>query len=83
MTVELGIILSLIGCIVAVAGFYIGQKKSSKDDGIELGTFMGEIRTEIASIKTMINELKSDHKEVDTKIKDAIIEHENRYHKKG
>lgn len=45
------------------------------------GTFMGEMRTEISSIKEMINELKSDHKEVDGKIKEAIIEHENRFHK--
>lgn len=48
------------------------------------GTFMGEIKAEINSIKEMINELKSDHKEVDKKIKDAILEHENRFHlKKG
>ena len=32
------------------------------------GTFMGEIKAEINSIKEMINELKSDHKEVDKKI---------------
>ena len=31
----------------------------------------------------MINELKSDHKEVDGKIKEAIIEHEKRFHRKG
>lgn len=36
MTVELGIILSLIGCIVAVVSFVIGQKKSGKDDGMTL-----------------------------------------------
>ena len=46
------------------------------------GQFIGEMRSEIASIKEKIDELKSDHKEVDKKIKDAIIEHENRYHKK-
>lgn len=40
MTVELGIIVSLIGCILGVVGFVIGQKKSGKDDGLSLGTFM-------------------------------------------
>lgn len=45
------------------------------------GTFMGEMRAEISSIKGMINELKSDHKEVDGKIKEAIAEHVRAYHK--
>lgn len=45
------------------------------------GSFMGEMRAEIASIKEMINELKSDHKEVDGKIKEAIAEHVKAYHK--
>lgn len=45
------------------------------------GQFMGEIRTEINSIKEMINELKSDHKEVDGKIDKAIAEHIQAYHK--
>lgn len=29
----------------------------------------------------MIEDLKADNKEVDNKIKDAIVEHELRYHK--
>ena len=40
MTVEIGIIFSLIACIIGVAGFIVGQKKSSKDDGLSLGEFM-------------------------------------------
>ena len=82
MTIELGIIISLVGCIIGIVSFIIGQKKSSKDDGMSLGAFMGEIKAEINSIKEMINELKSDHKEVDGKIKEAIVEHENRFHSK-
>ena len=83
MSIEIGIVYTTITLILAVAGFYIGQKKSSKDDGMTLGQFIGEMRTEIASIKEMINELKSDHKEVDGKIKDAIAEHVKVYHKWG
>ena len=81
MTIEIGIIISLIGCIIGIVRFIIGQKKSGKDDGMELGTFMGEIKAEIANIKDMITELKNDHKEVDDKIKDAILEHIRAYHK--
>jgi hypothetical protein len=82
MTVEIGIIVSLVGCIIAIVSFIIGQKKSGKDDGLELGNFMGMIKTEIANIKEMITELKNDHREVDTKIRDAIQQHEDTYHKK-
>ena len=46
------------------------------------GNLCGEIKAEIANIKDMIEELKSDHKEVDVKIRDAILQHENIYHKK-
>lgn len=80
MTVELGIIISLVGCIIGIVSFIIGQKKSSKDDGLELGTFMGMIKTEIANIKEMITDLKNDHKEVDEKIDKAILDHEKRFH---
>ena len=51
MTIEIGIIISLIGCIIAVVSFIIGQKKSGKDDGLQMGEFMGMIKTEIANIK--------------------------------
>jgi hypothetical protein len=40
MTIEIGIIISLIGCLVGVVSFILGQKKSSKDDGLSLGKFM-------------------------------------------
>ena len=83
MTIEIGIIISLIGCIIGIVSFIIGQKKAGKDDGMELGRFIGEIRTEINNIKEMITELKNDHKEVDVKIKEAIQQHEDTYHKKG
>ena len=36
MTIEIGIIVSLIGCIIAVVSFIIGQKKSGKDGGMTL-----------------------------------------------
>ena len=45
------------------------------------GTFIGEIKAELNNIKEMINELKSDHKEVDGKIDKAIEDHVKAYHK--
>ena len=58
MTIEVGIIISLIGCIIAVVSFIIGQKKAGKDDGLELGEFMGMIKTEIANIKRYDRRIK-------------------------
>ena len=81
MTIEIGIILALISGIIGIVSFFIGQKKASKDDGMELGAFMGEVKAELANIKEMITELKNDHKEVDDKIKDAINDHEKRFHR--
>ena len=82
MTVEIGIIISLIGCIIGIVSFILGQKKSSKDDGLSMGKFMGEINAKIANIENMITELKNDHKEVDVKIKEAIQQHVETYHSK-
>lgn len=84
MTIELGIIISLVGCIIGIVSFIIGQKKSSKDDGMELGSFIGEIKTELNNIKEMITELKGDMKkfpaDVQEKIDRAISDHEKRFH---
>lgn len=58
MTIEIGIILSLITCLVAVISFIIGQKKAGKDDGMQMGEFMGMIKTEIANIKRYDRRIK-------------------------
>ena len=36
MTIEIGIIISLIGCLIGIVSFIIGQRKSGKDDGMTL-----------------------------------------------
>lgn len=41
MTIELGIIISLVSIVITAAGFIIAQKKSSKDDGMSLRYFHG------------------------------------------
>lgn len=41
MTVEIGIIISLVTAIIGIISFIIGQKKSSKDDGMSLRYFYG------------------------------------------
>lgn len=83
MTVELGVIISLISVILAVTSFVFARKKENKTDGFEMGSFFGEIKSEIGNIKTMIEELKEQTKnmpkEIDSKISRAIHEHEIHY----
>lgn len=79
MTIELGVGLSVISVLVAIASFAMNSKKNNKTDGFELGKFMGEMKSEIGSIKELIEELKRDNKEVDDKIIKAIREHEIHY----
>ena len=40
MTIEIGIITTLITTIIGIVGFVIGQRKSGKDDGLQMGKFM-------------------------------------------
>ena len=79
MTLDIGVVLSIISVIVAVSSLLMNNKKTNKTDGFELGKFMGEMKSEIGSIKELIEELKKDNKEVDDKIIKAIREHEIHY----
>lgn len=79
MQIEIGTVLSVLAGIVAVSSFVMSFKKNNKTDGFELGKFMGEMKSEIGSIKEGIEELKKDNKEVDEKIAKAIHEHETHY----
>ena len=58
MTVELGIIISLIGCIIGIVSFIIGQKKAGKDDGMELGTFIRRNKNRNSQYKIYDNGIK-------------------------
>ncbi len=40
MTVELGVVISIVSVAIAVASFLFGRKKENKTDGFELGQFM-------------------------------------------
>lgn len=76
MTLEIGVFLSVISVIVTVSNLIMNSKKANKTDGFELGKFMGEMKSEISSIKGLIEELKKDNKEFDDKMAKAIHEHE-------
>lgn len=79
MTVEIGAIISITSLAIAIASFLFARKKENKTDGFELGKFMGEMKSQIGSIKELIEELKKDNKEVDERMVKAIREHELRY----
>lgn len=83
MTIEVALVFSFISLCVGILSFLFARKKENKTDGFEMGSFFGEIKSEIGNIKTMIEELKeqmkSMPKEIDSKISRAIHEHELHY----
>ena len=77
------ILIGAAGLILAALTFFLGQKKSSVDDGQKLGEFMGEIRADIRNIKHDIEEIKRDKQNVQDSIDRAIKQHEVQYHNRG
>lgn len=56
MSIEIGILIAIIGCVISVATFYIGRQSHAKTKGQE----WGEVRTNINFIKEDLGEIKTD-----------------------
>jgi hypothetical protein len=78
----ISILIAALGVVVAIASFYIGQKKSNTDDGRKLGEFMGEIRADIRHIKDDIRTIREDRNNIINDISMAIKQHEKIFHGK-
>ena len=83
MNINVTILIAVLGLILSVATFFIGQKRASQDDGQEFGEFMGEIRADIRNIKDDIKDIKEDRKRFTDEIDKAINEHVKAYHNKS
>ena len=59
MTLDITILISIIGCAVAVATFFIGRTTAAKTAGKQDGTML----TEIGYIKANTDEIKAEQKE--------------------
>lgn len=85
-TSTIAVVIAAVSAIVSVVSALSNQKKNNNDDGLKLGEFMGEIRTDIKNIKETIQSIKDNHAEdrdaMNDAIKWAITEHEKIYHGK-
>lgn len=81
MNINITVLIAVLGLILSVITFFVGQKKASADDGQEFGEFMGEIRADIRNIKEDIKEIKNDRERLKDEIDHAISEHVKAYHK--
>ena len=59
MTLDITILISVIGCAVAVGTFFIGRTTAAKSAGKQDGTML----TEIGYIKANTDEIKAEQKE--------------------
>ena len=83
MNINVTVLIAVLGLILSVITFFVGQKKASADDGQEYGEFMGEIRADIRNIKDDIKEIKNDRERLKNEIDHAINEHVKAYHGKA
>lgn len=63
MTIELGVILTLVSVAIAVAGFYVGRRSETK----QAGKSEGVILTDIGYIKSGVDDIKRKQAEQDEK----------------
>lgn len=59
MTIEIGLIFALVGCIIGVITFFVGRQSAAKKDGEQWGSFTSEIRGDISNIKDNVSEIKA------------------------
>lgn len=59
MTIEIGLLIALVGGIIGVATFFIGRQTAAKKDGEQWGEFKAELKTDITYIKRDVGEIKS------------------------
>lgn len=70
MTIELGIMLTLIGGAISVATFFIGRQSAAKSEGKQAGT----LESDVSYIKKTVDELKLDLKEANIPYMKSAIE---------
>jgi hypothetical protein len=60
MTIELGILIAVISCVLAVAGFFSGKMTAAKKDTHEKAVTMTELKKDIEALTNAVtNEIKA------------------------
>lgn len=86
MTIELGVLIAIIGCAIGVAGFIKGIKKDTKDDVKDesnQNVRLAEFKVTLDSIKNSTDDTRIDVKEINRNINDmntrlVLVENSNK-----
>lgn len=85
MTIELSVLIAVIGCALSVGTFFIGRVTAAKSSGQQTGqvlTELGYIKKGIDGLERDIKEIKRQYTDLDvrvSKLEEAI----RIYHKEG
>ena len=85
MTVEITVLIAVIGCALSVGTFFIGRTTAARDDGRENGqvlTELGYIKKGIDGLEKDIKEIKDQYAALDVRVS-KVEEAMKIYHKEG
>jgi len=85
MSIELGLLIAILGFVMSVIVNYLNQKRISKQDNEKQGYSWGKLDEKLANIEKSLNKIEvkldSYDREIDTKIDIALQHHIKEYHK--
>jgi len=85
MTVDITILIAVLGCALSVGTFFIGRTTAAKNDGRENGqvlTELGYIKKGIDGLEKDIKEIKDQYAALDVRVS-KVEEAMKIYHKEG
>lgn len=69
MTIELGILIAIIGVCLSVSTFFIGRQSAAKKSGEREGV----LNTNMEYLKKAVDDIKSEQKEIKSELKEANL----------
>ena len=85
MTIEITVLIAVIGCVLSVGTFFVGRMTAAKNDGRENGqvlTELGYIKKGIDGLEKDIKEIKDQYAALDVRVS-KVEEAMKIYHKEG
>lgn len=85
MTIELSVLIAVIGCALSVGTFFVGRVTAAKSSGQQTGqvlTELGYIKKGIDGLEKDIKEIKQQYTDLDVRVS-RVEEAIRIYHKEG
>lgn len=83
MTIELGVLIAIIGIVISVATFFIGRITSAKNDASTITELKKDIEYLLRDVKYIRDNIENNSKKYDDSLRRVhmrIDEHERTYH---